>query len=157
MGKNLDNFGRQCRFYRNKVMSYLALIESFISEAEEKKVDSTINFIAGLENYLPYDINDKYDTRELIKRYMELCFWFSANLDNSVLKEEEITVALNEIEILEDELVSSGTSEEVLDRALKITSGLANKKLNELTDGQQLKLIQAIFGEVKEVPPLSKA
>lgn len=138
-------------------MSYLALIESFISEAEEKKVDSTINFIAGLENYLHYDINDKYDTRELIKRYMELCFWFSANGDNKILKEEELTIVLNEIEILEDELVSRGTSEEVLDRALKITSGIANKKLNELTGGQQLKLIQAIFGAEREVPPLSKA
>lgn len=133
-------------------MSYLALVEPFITDTEEKNVSNTISFITGLEKYAPYDINDIYDTRELIKKYMELSFWFSANLDNKMVKEEEIVIVLKEIEILEDTLVSGGLREEVLDRALKITSDLANKRLNELTSGQQLKMVQAIFGEVMEVP-----
>lgn len=138
-------------------MSYLALVESYISEIKDKSIESTLRYITGLEQYSPYDKNDIYDTRELIKKYMQLCFWFTANQDNKILKEEEISAVVDEIEILESELVAVGTSAEVIDKAIKLTSDLANKKLSDLTSGQQLKLVEAIFGHVEEVPPLSKA
>lgn len=138
-------------------MSYLALVEPYISEIKDKSIESTLRFITGLEQYSPYDKNDLYDTRELIKKYMELCFWFTANQDNKILKEEEVGIVVQEIEILESELVAIGVGAEVIDRAIKITSYLANKKLSDMTSGQQLKLVEAIFGHVREVPPLSKA
>jgi UDP-3-O-[3-hydroxymyristoyl] glucosamine N-acyltransferase len=50
-------------------MSYLALVEPYISEIKDKSTESTLRYITGLEQYSPYDKNDIYDARELIKKY----------------------------------------------------------------------------------------
>jgi len=138
-------------------MSYLALVESYIEKQDVRMMNNTLSFINGLESYSAYDENDIYDIKDLIKKYMELCYWFSVNKDNKVLKDEEIVLVIKEIETLEDVMVARGIQSEVLDHIIKITTEQANKKLDELNGGQQLKMISAIFGEVKEVLPLSKA
>ncbi|OGM54629.1 hypothetical protein A3F62_04860 [Candidatus Woesebacteria bacterium RIFCSPHIGHO2_12_FULL_44_11] len=130
-------------------MNYLSLVQDLITETGSPRTFLTIRFITGLEGYQPYEINEKDEIRPLISNYLKLTFWFSVNQDHAVVSEKEFTAVLNEIGRVEEALLANGVSETNIKSLIKYTTDMANKKLNELTESQQLKMLQAIFGTKK--------